>query len=248
MLKIKNQLTGVGIFLGGIVGHHYGSKLLEYRSEMLASKEQELKELADKSNMNTMHNKIDNLSQGNETLINKVNKLLNKHVPDSDLLDVGQKLEYSTKQCETVKKMLETGPDNINPDFYSKVYNASVRCYDAQVSAHKAVEKILNNLNNKFVNNFDFLFDSLNSLNLLELAALFHLIVLFLISIFIINILSAVLGNEIINYLNLEEKYPKLSKFLKVRLKFQRYYLIVNISFLFIICIVAIILNILVLF
>jgi hypothetical protein len=248
MIKIKNQLTGLGVFLGGIVTHHYGSKLLEYKSEMLASKEQELKELADQSNMETVNKKLDKLVQGHETLIEKVNKLLNKYVPDSDLADVGQKIEYSANQCKTVKTMLEKGPENITPDFYSKVYNASVRCYDAQLSAQEAVDKILENLNNKFVSNFDFLSDYLNSLNLLELSALFHLIVLFLISIFTINILSAVLGNEIINYLNLEKKFPKLSNFFKIRLKFQRYYLILNFSFMFIICIVAFILNILVLF
>src|SRR5215475_12595368 len=197
MVRIKNQLTTITVFLGGVLAHHYGSKLLDYRSEMLAYKKQELKELADKSNMESIHNKLNNLSQGNETLINKVNKLLNKHVPDSDLTDVDQKIEYSAKQCKMVRDMLETGPDNINPDFYSKVYNAFVRCYDAQLSAPKAVENILDNLNNKFVPNFNFLSDYLNSLNLLELSALFHLVVLFLISILTFNILSAVLGNEI---------------------------------------------------
>jgi hypothetical protein len=47
------------------------------------------------------------------------------------------------------------------------------------------------------------------------------------------NILSAVLGNEIIKYLNLEEKFSKLAVFLRLRLKFQRYYLILSFSLIF---------------
>jgi hypothetical protein len=107
------------------------------------------------------------------------------------------------------------------------------------------------NINNiKLVSNFNLnsFYEYLNSLNLLELSALFHLLILSLICIFLINIISTVLGNEIINYFNLDQKYPKISKFLKIRLKFQRYYLILNFSLMFIFIITAIIMNILVLF
>jgi hypothetical protein len=44
--------------------------------------------------------------------------------------------------------------------------------------------------------------------------------------------------------INLDQKFPKISKFLKIRLKFQNYYLVLNFTFLFIICITAIFMNI----
>ena len=41
----------------------------------------------------------------------------------------------------------------------------------------------------------------------------------------VINILSVLFGNEIIRFFNLEERYPKLGIFFKLRIKLQRYYL-----------------------
>jgi hypothetical protein len=50
-------------------------------------------------------------------------------------------------------------PDNFNPIFYQKVYDASVRCQEAQQVTQKAVKILLDNLNNKFFSNYDFIYD-----------------------------------------------------------------------------------------
>ena len=63
-----------------------------------------------------------------------------------------------------------------------------------------------------------------------------------------INIIITLLSNELINYFNLDIKFPKISNILKWRLKFQKYYLILNFIFIFVIAIGAIVLNTLVLF
>jgi hypothetical protein len=39
MNKLKNNITLLGTFLSGVVGHHYIGKILDYKSEMAASKE-----------------------------------------------------------------------------------------------------------------------------------------------------------------------------------------------------------------
>lgn len=168
-------------------------------------------------------------------------------VPESSLLEIGQKLDKSDEFCNKIKKILDNGPEKVDLEFYPKVYKASEKCFEAQQEVAKFVDKLIESLNNKFVPDFNYLYDYLNSLNLLELSALLHLIVLSLICLITINIISAVLGNEIINFFKLEKKFPKLSSFLKIRLKFQKYYLILNFSLLFIICIVTIVLDILVL-
>jgi hypothetical protein len=72
--------------------------------------------------------------------------------------------------------------------------------------------------------------------------------VLLLITILSFNVLSAVLGNEIIKYFKLEENFPKLAGLLKLRLKFQKYYLILSFSLMFLIIIASILINLLVLF
>lgn len=228
MLKIKNQLLAVGSLVVGVVAHHYGGKLLEYKADLAASKEQELRDIAEKENMSIIHSKLTKLNEGQGKLVDKLDTLIEKEIclPDSSLLEIGYKLDKSDEFCKKVIKILENGPEKVDLEFYQKVYKASVKCFEAQQEAAKFVDKLIENLNNKFVPDFNYLYDYLNSLNLLELSALFHLIVLSLICLISINIISAVLGNEIINLFELEKKYPKLSSFLKIRLKFQKYYLI----------------------
>ena len=61
----------------------------------------------------------------------------------------------------------------------------------------------------------------------------------------VFNILSVLFGNEIIKYFNLEERFPRLGLFFRLRIKFQRYYLMWNVLILFFVCIVCIIIDIL---
>ena len=71
---------------------------------------------------------------------------------------------------------------------------------------------------------------------------------LVVIAILSFNVLSAVLGNEIINYFKLEENFPKLAAFLRLRLKFQKYYLTLSFSLIFLLIFASIQINLLVLF
>ena len=50
----------------------------------------------------------------------------------------------------------------------------------------------------------------------------------------IISILFAISGNYLIDKLSLEQKFPKLSKIIQLRAKFQRYYIIINSVFIII--------------
>jgi RNA polymerase-binding transcription factor DksA len=45
---------------------------------LAAAKEQELKDLADSANMENINNKLDKLSNNNQSLLEKVNTLLDK--------------------------------------------------------------------------------------------------------------------------------------------------------------------------
>jgi hypothetical protein len=94
----------------------------------------------------------------------------------------------------------------------------------------------------------DSFYDYLNSLNLLELFALYHILVLLTIAVYSFNVLSVVLGYEIIKFFKLEESFPKLATILRLRLKFQNYYLTLSFSLLFLIILVSILINLLVLF
>ena len=81
------------------------------------------------------------------------------------------------------------------------------------------------------------IYDYLDSLTLLEESSLLHI---FMFSIILLILTGTLLSNEIIKYFNIEDKYPSISTFLKIRSKYQRYYLIWNVFSLFIICIMGI--------
>ena len=95
------------------------------------------------------------------------------------------------------------------------------------VHINEEVEKeFLNNEKNKFVSGLTGLNDYLNSLSILEVSALFHILGSLLILITAFNILSVFFSNEIIKFFNLESKYPKLAKFFHLRRLFQKYNLL----------------------
>ena len=119
------------------------------------------------------------------------------------------------------------------------------------------MKEILDNLNksgNNFISNFNFiwefnfnkLYQYLDTLTLTQEGALFHIVVFLTILTTLSSIVGVFFGNELIKYFNLENRFPILAKYFKLRAKFQRYYLIWNMLILFLICIFAIGINILV--
>ena len=68
MNKIKNNLTAITTFLTGVVGHHYIAKNLEYKSEIAAFKEMELRDISEKENMEIIQNKLNSIIKNNENL------------------------------------------------------------------------------------------------------------------------------------------------------------------------------------
>lgn len=250
MNKLKNNLTVLSTFLSGVVGHHYIGKILDYKSEMAASKEMELRAISEKENMEIIQNKLNGIIKNNQNLSKNVETLIDKHIPESQLSHVNDLLDLGSKQCKNVREILDKGPDNINLDFYQAAYRAAVACEKANREASDSVKKLIESLNgsNKLISDFNLesFYKYLNSLNLIELSALYHILVLVAIAFLSFNILSAVLGNEIIKYFKLEE--TKLAAFLRLRLKFQKYYLTLSFSLIFLLIFVSIQINLLVLF
>jgi hypothetical protein len=270
MNKLKNNITLLGTFLSGVVGHHYIGKILDYKSEMAASKEMAPHQrwgraISDSENMGIIKNKLNNIIKNNENLSKNVETLIDKHVPESlakGESHINELLDFGGKQCKNVREILDKGPDNINLDFYPlrAAYKAAVACEKANREASEGVKKLIESINGsnshqrwgsrKRISDFNLehFYEYLNSLNLLELSALYHIIVLVVIAILSFNVLSAVLGNEIIKYFKLEENFPKLAAFLRLRLKFQKYYLTLSFSLIFLLIFASIQINLLVLF
>jgi hypothetical protein len=217
MLKLRNQLTFLASGITTFVAHHYGSKLLYYRADMEAANDQTLRDQALTQDMSKVHSGLDKLSDQTKGLADKISELISaKNVNNSKLEKAGELLDISKKYCDTTKEILEKGSEQITPEYYSKAFKAAQRCQEAQNEAVKAVKSLLEDINkNNFLPGLDNLYHYLNSLNLLELSALFNLLILFLICILLFNIISTLLSNEIMNYFNLEKRFPKISNILK---------------------------------
>ena len=111
--------------------------------------------------------------------------------------------------------------------------------------AIKSIPSLNSNSNNKL--NFDFNIDSyynyLDTLTLSEELALIHILFAILYLLIAFEFVSIFFGNELINYFDLENKYPKLKTFFKLRATYQRYYLIWCLLKLFLLSFVIIIFN-----
>ena len=117
-----------------------------------------------------------------------------------------------------------------------------------KISIKELTESIKSFVGNYLDLNIDSFRNYLDTLTLLEESAVIHLIMFSLIILVLFSIVGIFIGNELINYLDLEKKYPSLSKLLKLRAKFQRYYLFWDIFTIFIVCLIGLGLNTLVLY
>ena len=112
------------------------------------------------------------------------------------------------------------------------------------------LEEVVKNLGkgaNKFISdfNFDDYYSYLDTLTSLQVVGIINILIFILLLIIILENLFIFFGNEIIKYLELERKYPRFAKFIQLRAKFQRYYLLWNIFLMFVVCFYGIFVNLL---
>ena len=144
----------------------------------------------------------------------------------------------------TVKSFKDVPAGNNN----TNIMDQKVATIEKASNTIKDITESLGNGNNNFISdlNLQVLYDFLDSLTLLEESAFLHIFIFIYILLCIFNIIAVFFGNEIIQYFKLETKYPKLELFFKIRNKFQRYYLMWNVSLIVLVCFLAIFLNLLV--
>ena len=147
-------------------------------------------------------------------------------------------MENATLSDQSVQQQLIDGLKKI------QAYSNELQDFVDQINK----DIISEGLNKNFIDNFnlDFFTTYLDSLPLLQEAALLHILLFIIIIITLINIFASLFANELLNYFDLEKKFPSISGFLKLRAKFQKYYLIWNVIILFVFCLFGIGINILI--
>jgi hypothetical protein len=76
-----------------------------------------------------------------------------------------------------------------------------------------------------FMNNYN---DYLSSLTFEQSFAIVHILGAVVIFISLISLFSVVYGNMLIDYFQLEKRWPKLARFINLRRKFQLYYSMID--------------------
>jgi len=85
-----------------------------------------------------------------------------------------------------------------------------------------------------------------SGLNTLEIGAIVHISGSLFILFSLVSIISIIFGDELLLYFNLENKYPKLARFIQIRRKFRYYYLIWNFLLIILVLLTIIYVNLLI--
>lgn len=244
MKKIISQLQNLGLFTTGVVAHHMGSKLLDYNQDMEELKEQEKRD----SLIKDMSNNIETIKDHCEKISSEGVKILEKNVvSDYNINLLNKKIEEASKSKDILLKTWaeeKTKTSNIENNRWDEVI---IDMHNKLEEVNRYITEIGKNGKN-YISNINDLYKYLDNLSLLQELALLHILIICSIIFIIINILIVLLGNQIINYFNLEIKYPSLSTFFKLRITYQKYYLTWNIFLLFSLLLLGLGINILIIY
>ena len=172
-----------------------------------------------------------------EQLKNKDNIIIRDQIIKNKIAglnaDVSEHLEKVTQNSRIIesliKKLDDQNIDEQEREFITGlIKNNTEEKIDTLEKANKILEEINDLLTldgNNFVNQFNFLLSKfkefLSTLDVEQLAAVVNIIGYIIIISSLIGIAAVLYGEFLIQYFKIEEKFPKLSAFIKIRRKFQ---------------------------
>ena len=199
-----------------------------------------------------LNNKYSSLLENNVNRL-KIDKSIieesNNLRKDVEVLD--QKLRSSLEiKKDLQNKYLENNNDSTINEQMQEVENTDVEIHNMYESVNNKFDSFINKINT-FLNNSDNKSQYLDSLqqffdglNYEQNLAMSNILGSMFIIFTLFSIISIFYGDKLITYFDLENKYPKLAKFIQIRRKFQQYYLLMNISLIIIVLLLIIYVNI----
>jgi len=167
-----------------------------------------------------------NLEKKNETYINKI-KEANKSIENSAV--------EGESMTEMIKKHMEGLSDGFNKE----------------TDLWKDLTEIVKNSvgpgpdSNSNLTIFNQYYDYLATLTVEQQGALANILLAIVIFFCLITLISVFFGEVLITYYNLEQRLPRLTRIIKIRRTFQKYYFILNSLIIFIVLLAIIFINIL---
>jgi len=210
------------------------------------------------SQINKQETKYEELNNKYTSLLeNNLNKLENQLeiIEESNNLrkDV-EVLEQKLRNSVEIKRELQTkysenSEDPAINDKIQEVINTGEEIQNMYESVNTKFDSFINKINTLLNNsNKSQYFDSLQSffdgLNYEQNLAIVHISGSMFILFSLISIISIIYGDKLIIFFDLENRFPKIAKFIKIRRKFQQYYLLMNIVLIIIVLLIIICINI----
>ena len=174
-------------------------------------------------------------------------------IKSSDSETIRKSLDKITTVTENLSKEVNDSTGSINVINSAKDQLNEILLEQQKVSSILGKYTEIVNSNTKSFNVKDFndfvndIYNILTSLSQDHLIAVTHISGCVTIFYCIIAIISALFGDKLITYLDLENKFPKLSKFIKLRRKYLEFTLILNIFLILLVISLIVYVNILIL-
>jgi hypothetical protein len=226
LTKIRNVLPFIAFGIG-LDSHNMASEARKARLEQAKEQTEKLIEAINTKN---------DLLISNQEFKNKVAGLT------ADISDLVDSINHNNKIVNNIVKEILNNPDINQREFISRAFNSSEQNIEkVKTTLHKIYDLILDDLNNKILSK-----DSINqliikykeflaTLEVEQIAAVVNILGFVIVLSSLVSIAMVLFGDFLIKIFNLEEKYPKLARFIQLRRKFQFYYL--NYNFIFILLI-----------
>jgi hypothetical protein len=217
------------------------TKLLE---DKIIKQETKYEELNNKY-ISLLENNISRL-KNDKAILEESNNLRN----EVEVLE--QKLRSSLEiKRELQAKNLENIEESSINEQLQKVTNTDVEIHNMYESVNNKFDSFINKINTLLNNNsgnksqyLDSLLQFFDGLNYQQNLALSNILGSIFIIFTLFSIISIFYGEKLIIYFDLENKFPKVAKFIQIRRKFQQYYLLINIALILIVLLLIIYVNI----
>jgi len=199
-----------------------------------------------------LNNKYTSLLENNVSKLETEREILeesNNLRKEVEVLD--QKLRNSVEiKRELQSKYSENSEDPAIIEQIQEVVSTDVEIQNMYESVNTKFDSFINKINTLLNNsgNKSQYFDSLQSffegLNYQQNLAVVHISGSLFILFSLINLISIFYGEKLILFFDLENRFPKIAKFIQIRRKFQQYYLLMNIGIITIVLLLIIYINI----
>jgi exonuclease VII small subunit len=188
MSRLRSLRSAVGGAVAGVIGHHYGGKLLSYKED----KNEELMQTERDQALMSMREKMENverqLVEVNER-ISRQNTLLDNKVESEiaefkdDVVEVSNIVGTGTTNIEEGRKSLDMSfSNNLDDANFKKGIEYLNEGKENLVNASNKLSELLEKLNgkNQFIGESEItsLYKYLDSLNILEESAIFHIVII----------------------------------------------------------------------